>query len=295
MSFDHARAGIAYHSAEEILAHPRFAAARAAYVDAVLALYEGDAFLTRLMVEAARQLVFSIIACLDAGSDPDDPATLPTLALLKQQMTQYGMSSPRRIESLVGLLVHKGFLQSIPSSRDARRRVLRPTAKMLSTDQDWLAAHFLPLHVMFPDPGYGAVMARDPKFHRALRRVTMGFFAHGAMILAGNPDMLVFFERDAGTLVLFRIVQIAGAPDGRAVEFDSARTGTRFGISRTHVQKILQDAARTGLLEVSGRGGRRVTLLPRVWRALDRFIADSMSGHDMMFNIAKRELGRPGA
>jgi hypothetical protein len=48
MSSDRTLDGIAYHSADDILAHPRFAAARTGYVDAVLALYEGDVFLTRL-------------------------------------------------------------------------------------------------------------------------------------------------------------------------------------------------------------------------------------------------------
>ena len=289
---DPAFAEIAHHSAQDVLAHQRFAAARMDYVDAALALYQGDAFLTRLLVEAARHVVFTMIVCLDAGTDPDDPATWATLAVLKQQMAQYGLSSPRRIESLVALLVHNGFLQSIPSARDGRRRVLKPTAKMLSTDQDWLAASYLPLHVMFPDPGFGAVMRREATFHRALRRVATGFFGRGAQILGGNPDIMLFLERDAGILILLRLVQMAGAPDGRAVELDCARTGARFGISRTHVQKILQDAARAGLVGLSGRGGRLVTLSPRVWRALDRFLAESMSGHDMLFNLASRQVGR---
>ena len=49
------------HTPEEILAHPRFAAARAAFVDAVLALHEGDQFRSRLLVEAMRQMTFNLI------------------------------------------------------------------------------------------------------------------------------------------------------------------------------------------------------------------------------------------
>jgi len=32
---------------------------------------------------------------------------------------------------------------------------------MLSLDQDWLSAHYQPLHVMFPDPGYASPVRRD--------------------------------------------------------------------------------------------------------------------------------------
>jgi len=283
---DHAFALPGHHASEEILAHSRFGIARQRFVDAVLALYEGDAFLIRLTVEAARQVVFGMIVRLDAGSDPDDPVTWPTLGLLKRQMAQFGLSSPRRIESLAALLVHNGFLESVPSQRDRRQRMLRPTAKMLSADRDWLVANYLPLQVMFPDPGYDGVMQRDPAFHRALCRVAMSFFGHGAQILGGNPDIMLFLQRDAGTLVLFRLAQLSGVPDGRDVELDYKQTAARFGVSRTHVQKIVQDAAAAGLVTAHGR---LVGLTPRLWRALDRFIAESMSGNDMLFNLARRQ------
>ena len=243
-----------HHSPEEILAHQRFPLARGRFIDAILALYEGDAFLTRVMAEAARGVIFLVILCLDAGHDPDDPDTWLTLRLLKQQMAQFALSSPRHIEGLVALLVHNGFVDSIPMQRDRRLRRLAPTAKMLAHDGDWLAANYLPLQLMFPDPGYGAVMRRDPAFRRALRRVTMGFFAHGAQILASNPDMMLFHARDAGILILFKLAQLAGGPDGGAVTLDYKEIGARFGVSRTHVQKVLQDAAQAGLIAVSGSG-----------------------------------------
>jgi DNA-binding IscR family transcriptional regulator len=287
---DHALAVASHHSAEEILAHAKFPLARTRFIDGILALYEGETFLTRLMGEAARGVIFLVILCLDAGHDPDDEATWLTLKRLKQQMAQYGLSSPRHIENTVALLAHNGFVESVPSQRDRRLRLLTPTAKMLSHDRDWLAANYRPLQVMFPDPGYGAVTQRDPAFRRALRRTAMGFLGHGAQILGGNPDMMLFHARDAGVLILFKLAQMAGAPDGRAVALDHKHIGARFGVSRTHVQKILQDAARAGLVAVSGRGGRSVALTPRMGRALDRFTAESMSGHDMLFNIAQHQV-----
>ena len=54
-----------HHSPDEILAHPRFAAARAAFVEAVLDLYEGDAFLNRLLLEALKTWRFT--PATDAG------------------------------------------------------------------------------------------------------------------------------------------------------------------------------------------------------------------------------------
>jgi hypothetical protein len=292
-SSEPAFADISYHSPQDILAHPRFVAARTAFVDAVLALYEGDVFLTRLLLEAARTVIFGVIVSLDAQYDESDRATWPTMGLLKQQMTQFGLSSPRRIEDLVARLIHSGFLKSNPAKRDGRVRLLTPTAEMLSTDRDWLAVHYLPLQVLFPDPGYAGPMQRDPSFHRAQRLVAMGFLGHGAQILAGNPAMMLFLSRDAGVMILIKLIQMAGARVGHLSELSHEDSGALFGVSRTHVRKILQDAEREGLVELSGRGHRFVELKPAVWQAFDRFVAESMSGHDLLFKIAQRQMNMP--
>jgi hypothetical protein len=124
---------------------------------------------------------------------------------------------------------------------------------------------------------------------RAQRLAAMGFFAHGAQIMASNPATMLFLSRDAGVMVLTKLVQMTGsAGDDAADGLSYADIGARFGVSRTHVRELLQDAERAQLVALSGRGGRLVELKPAVWQAFDRFVAESMSGHDMLFKIAAR-------
>lgn len=72
-----------YRSSDEILAHPRLPDALAAFVEAVLRLYENDPLLTRLLLEAGRQVMFSVIICLHVRYDEADRATWPTMGLLQ--------------------------------------------------------------------------------------------------------------------------------------------------------------------------------------------------------------------
>jgi hypothetical protein len=88
-------------SPDEILAHPRFTAARAAFVDAVLAFHEGDQFSSRLLVEAMRQVTFNLIVSLHLRHDPSDRATWPTPRRLKDELAIFGLASARRIDALV--------------------------------------------------------------------------------------------------------------------------------------------------------------------------------------------------
>ena len=282
---------ITYRSSDEILAHPGFAKARKIFIEAILGLYEHEPFLNRLLLEAGRHVIFSVIMCLDANYDEADRTTWSTMSRLKQAMTQFGLASPRRVEAIVARLVQVGYVELVESRLDGRVRLLVPTAKMLAQDQDWLAAHYLPLHVLFPIPGYGPAVNKDPSFQRTQRLVAMNFFGRGAQILSSNPDMMLFLSRDAGVMVLIKLLQrLCADSTGQAGGLSYADIGMRFGVSRPHVRGILQDAARAGLVSLSDRGGKLVQLQPSILRAFDRFIADSMSGHDLLFQIAGGEM-----
>src|ERR1700680_3089312 len=201
-------ADLRYRSSDEILAHPLFVPARAAFVDAVLALYEGDPFLTRLLLEAGRYVTFGNIMCLHARYDETDRSTWPTMSRLKEAMAQFGLSSSRRIEALVARLVDSGFLEMVTSKQDGRVRILTPTERMFAQDQDWLAAHYLPLQVLFPDPGYRPMIERDRSFQMAQRLVSMDFFAKGANTLASHPGIMLFMSRDGGIMILIKLIQM---------------------------------------------------------------------------------------
>jgi hypothetical protein len=278
-----------FHTPEEILAHPRFEAARTVFVEAVLALHEGDVFHSRLLVEAMRQVTFNLIVSLHLRHDESDRSTWPTPRRLKDELKTFGLASERRVDTLVSRFTQLGFVTSLPSEQDGRVRFLTPTAKMMSLDRDWLFYHYAPLHEMFPEPGYGEPLARDPAFQRAQRLVALAFSAKGAEIMAGNPAVMRFMGRDAGMLVLIKLVQMSATGRKGLSYID---LGTLFGVSRTHVRALLEDAAQHGDVSLSGRGGSLVELRSSLLEAFDRFVADAMSGHDLLYKLARERMAK---
>jgi hypothetical protein len=277
---------------EEILAHPRFAVGRTSFVDAVIALYEGDAFHSRLLVEATRQVTFNLIISLHLSHDVSDRTTWPTPRRLKDELKTYGLSSERRVDALLSGFVQLGYVKSLPSEQDGRVRILNPTPKMMSIDREWLAFHYAPLHTMFPERGYSEPVARDVVFQRAQRLVALAFSAKGAQIMASNPAVMRFMSRDAGVLVLIKLVQMQLSAKDRAKGLTYADIGKRFGVSRTHVRALLEDAAQHGDVTLSGRGGRLVELNPPILQAFDRFVADAMSAHDLLYKLALERMAK---
>src|SRR3546814_9715155 len=93
--------GTPFRPARHILAHPRFATARNAYIGQLSALYSGKPFLSHMMGEAVRAVMFGLIICLHVNYRPDDRSSQPTLAKLKRTLQAYGLTSPRRVEALI--------------------------------------------------------------------------------------------------------------------------------------------------------------------------------------------------
>lgn len=60
-------------SIEDIVSHPRFADARKVHLERFLAVYSGDPFLVRLLLESGRFLVYLIAVMLKAAEDPNGP------------------------------------------------------------------------------------------------------------------------------------------------------------------------------------------------------------------------------
>ncbi|MHB8885307.1 MAG: hypothetical protein ACYC5H_09500 [Methylovirgula sp.] len=225
---------------------------------------------------------------LDARYRENDRATWPTLRAVTRAMAGFNLASPRRVTDLVSRLIKTGYLEQILVAKDRRVRILRPTKKMVAQDQDWLVSHYMPLQVLFPKPGYVHIIERDLEFQRAQRLVSASFFPFAAQTLAHHAAMMQFMIREGGIMILIKLIDLAGPKADTTREIVYSDIGARFGVSRTQVRKLLQAAEKAGLVHLIERRARFVQLTPRLIEAFDRFVADTMVGHDLMYQLALR-------
>jgi DNA-binding MarR family transcriptional regulator len=277
----------AFHSTEEILAHPRFPHARDEYVKAILALYEHKPFLNRLLLEAGRTVLGVVIMCLYARYDEADRATWPTLRLVADSMAEHHLASASRVQDLVSRLVKTGYLEQLAAPKDRRVRIITPTAKMIAQDQDFLVSHHLPLQILFPQPGYAPIMTRDPAFQLRQRLVSRDLFARGAQILASHPLIMLFMTRDAGIMILIKMIEMTWPGSGaEPLEVSYSDLGRRFGVSRTHVRELLVEAEEMSLVRLSKGRKQLVEMTPQLLQAFDRYLAEAISGFDLCYQLA---------
>jgi DNA-binding MarR family transcriptional regulator len=275
---------------DEIVRHPRLPQARTIFLDRFLAVYGGDPFLVRLLIETGRFFVYHTVVVLEAAQDPDRRETWVTVGLLKRTLAMLGLSSARQIDHLIARLCAVGYMQSQPSPHDRRVRILSATEKLRAHDRDWLIAHYTPLTVLFPEHDYSRVMQADPQFHTVLRRTNAAFLSFGAKLFAAEREMFLLMKGAGSYMVFAALLQAALAADQLHAAVPYGEVGDRFGISRTQVRNLLREAEQQGFVKLHARGGHRVEILPRMWAVHDRGIACGMYAHDMLYVAASRAL-----
>ncbi len=279
---------------EDILEHGHLKDARRLYLRRFLGVYGNDPSLARLLVERGRFLVYMLTVVLEAAQDPARRETWSTVGRLKQKMALFGVASERRIDHLVTRFCALGYMKVRSCDDDRRVRILLPTSRLKAHDRDWLAAHYAPLSVLYPQHDYGPALRRDRQFQMHHRRACVPFLPLAAKLLLSVPDMMLFFAHAAGHMILAALLHAAmGEGEDPLAAVPYAEVGERFGVSRTHVRQLLVAAQTAGLVKLHARGGHRVEILPRLWSSYDRAIAGGMYLNDMLYVAATRSTTRP--
>lgn len=262
-----------------ILAHPRYAEARRAFIDGYLGLFSDKPALNKLLVEGSRHAIIMFAICLAAEQRDDDPETWLTLGRLQDVVVAHQVGSPGLVEALVSRMLDKGLLAARPAPGDRRKRLLAPTPAMLEHDLEIMTAQAAALVLLEPSAANRHAAARDPAFQRAYRVASVAAFGEAMAMMANHIEMVqLFLNRDSGYLVLLCLdASAAAARDGRTSTVPYREIADRFGISRAHVHNIVADAEAAGLLRVAAPGGGAVELLPRLDAMHDRLIADCMT------------------
>ena len=102
----------------------------------------------------------------------------------------------------------------------------------------------------------------------------------------------MFLSHDVGIRVLMVLMaMVRGRTPPRTPFGFYTTTAKRAGVSRTHVRNLMRAAAGRGLVTLPGPSGRFVEVLPPLPETGTRWIADSLSGVDLVCSVAKAEFG----
>jgi DNA-binding MarR family transcriptional regulator len=273
-------------TAEEILAHPRFAEARRAHIDALVGLFAGDRFVTRLMNDAGTITLRGLLVGFHAAYDENDPTTWATPGQVRKHIVDRGLASARRVDDMIARFRQARYISSVVSPADNRVRILTPTERLITHDRDHLAVYHRFLLDLYPGRGYEWTLGKDLRAQLAIRKAL--FYAMPqAMAFMRHVPVLMFLSRDAGYLAFLLVAQaeLAGSD-----ELSFTSMAQRLGVSRTHIRNLFVEAETAGYVRFGPKRSRPVEIMPVLRDAYDLFVADVQADQDKVAQIAFARL-----
>ncbi len=164
---------------------------------------------------------------------------------------------------------------------------------LLRWDREWMAAHFEPLSILYPEPGYALALDRSPAFQTAHGSASVPVLEGAVKVAWRNLAVVFFLAATSALSILFTLCRLGGeSTDSALREADLAVLAPQFGVSRSHIRNMLLAAEQHGFLARHGDKGQFIVLTPLWVEAFDRFIADSLSYSDVTYRLGQEVLDR---
>jgi hypothetical protein len=248
--------------------HPRYLDGVALYDEIVPAVFAGNFVLSKAVTEISRFKTIVLTLHLHDTADPADPTTGLTLSRLQRLCKAYALASPGSVTAFLGVLFVAGYLRRQRSDRDRRVIHLEPTEKFVAVVESWNRAIVRSLDAIEPEMRLAEAHAGHPRFGWDMRERGAQFLLDGWKPLDPFPEAMHFVACDGGWMLLCHCVaEILRQGERREivpVAVDLAEFGRRFGVSRSHLRRVLESAYQKGLLVEPPRNGRHVLMSERL-------------------------------
>ena len=278
-------------------AHPRFAAAHRTAATGFIELWQRNRILNALVNDRIRWHISQFAVYLHMLSRPNDPHSGLTVSRMTALCGEQDFCSPGRAKAILMLMRTFGYLAPAPNEADRRLRRLVPTERLMSLHAERNRRIFSAAAMVLPEYEGAFAAQSHPDFTALFVCRYCEYFLAGFRFLDLVPEMRLFPERNAGIVILCTIL-LSGEMDDAyppmlPLRLSPSAVARRFGVSRAHVRRLLQDAANEGLVERVD--GERVRLLPRLRQGANDFMAVQFLLVAQCAQEACAELRRQGA
>jgi hypothetical protein len=274
--------------------HPNFLRGLARYGELMPPYFANNVILNKVVTEAWRFEMLVYTLYLHDIRDPADASTGLTSTNLQRICAEQKCASRGRVLAILGLMQISGYLRRVRAETDRRTVHLIPSEAFIGIVEGWNNRIFRIIDAIVPEGALAHRHNSGPRFGWDMRRRGAEALLAGWKLLDPFPEVEHFVTRDGGWMLLLSCVAEAlrrGEGTHIApVSVDLKAFGARFGVSRSHLRRLLESAFDAGLLEAPPRNGAHVLLSRRLVAAFIACMASEL-GNYRLWALAANQPG----
>ena len=274
--------------------HPGMLRGLFRYAEVMPEYFANNIVLNRVVSEAWRFEMLVYTLHLYDNWIPIDPATGLTVANLTRICTRQGCASRNRVFAILGIMQLAGYLHRRRSKIDARVVHLEPSANFVETVEGWNQRILQIIDAIDDTAELAESHSTIPRFGWDMRERGAQVLLAGWKLLDPFPEVEHFVSRDGGWMLLLTCVADAlRTSNGEAIaplSVDLTVFGARFGVSRSHLRRLLESAHAAGLLDAPPRNGQHIQLAPNLVASFLACMASELSNYRLWALATQRQL-----
>lgn len=263
--------------------HPRFLDGIARYHEVIADHFADNAILNRVVVEQSRFQMIVYTLHLHHTFDPGDPTTGLTHSRLRNLCLAHNLASPGGVTAFLGMLMVAGFLRRQPSKLDKRVIHYIPTDKFLVIVEGWNRAILQSVDAIISEDQLALRHANSTGFGADMRERSSQILMAGWKPLAPFPEVEFFSSSHGGYMLLLcsvaQSIERGCRSEISPVSINLTSFGKRFGVSRTHLRRLLEIAFEKSMLEATPRNGTHIVLSPRTVASFLSWVASELTNY----------------
>ena len=245
---------------------PTFLNALESYARLFSPFYSDHLLLNKVVTEGRRFEMLVYLLYLYQTTVRGDPLSGLTIANFKRVCAAQNVCSPNRALAIISIMRLARFLQRDQAHADARVKRLAPTPRFMDIVEAWNRTLLIVIDAAAPEAQLARAHAEHPAMGAKMRVKAAQHMLGGWHLLDFFPEARHFIDRDGGWMLLLHCTDEALRLGKRRaiapVAVDLGHFGRRFGVSRSHVRRILEEAHEKGLLTAPPQNGKHIALSP---------------------------------
>jgi hypothetical protein len=243
-------------TAAAIRRHPAFRATLRLFCSEYAEIFRGSRLLTTIATSEARQLICGHMIALHYRRDVNDPISGIVLSRVQAFARQHRLASHNRVADLVDLMKEAGYFRSVRSIFDRRVVVLEPTDTLADLARSFVRPFLRAFDRMNGDGSFELRLARDDTFKDAILTHALELYFDGCVLCDAVPAMRLFDARYAGyEMMLWVWTTSQSGKNESDLPVHLGYTARSFGVSRSHLRRLMEDAIRQGYFGLATRNG----------------------------------------
>lgn len=270
--------------------NPNFVPAAADYAQGIVRIFEGKYMANKVMANLARQVICMSVLALHFNRNERHHGAV--LSCIQSLTSALGLCSPNTTAATIDLLENIGLVTRVQDESDHRNHLILPTDKLIRGTSAIVGVALVAVDRLFPMRRYRDLVEGAGDFMERYFASSLHSLLNISTLIPNLRGSRLFFTSDSGWMLLCKLMALRQSQDstnGNTVRFPFDEIGDLYGVSRTHVRRLMKKVEAEGLVRLHSDGGRKIEILPALNEIFENVVAARVAKTQFDLHLANRD------